>query len=112
MTVSRIGRDRLLAFREGDWVEITDDRRELDHRSGHMLRVAVVHQETREIEFEGTIPADLIPGGGGDTLAARHSRLIRWDQRGVIRREDGTAWTDLDAAASDGLIPVPPPAPG
>jgi hypothetical protein len=108
MTVSRIGRDRLLAFREGDWVELTDDRRELDHRSGAMLRVAVVHQETREIEFEGTIPADLIPGGGSDTPAARHSRLIRWDQRGVIRREDGTAWTDLDAATSDGLIPVPP----
>ncbi len=108
MTVNRIGRDRLLAFREGDWVELTDDRRELDHRSGQMLRVAVVHAETREIEFDGTIHADLIPAGAEDTLTARHSRLIRWDQRGVIRREDGTVWTDLDAASSDGLIPVPP----
>jgi hypothetical protein len=108
MTVNRIGRDSLLAFREGDWVELTDDRREFDHLSGAMLRVAVIHAETREIEFEGTIPADLIPAGGDDTLAVRHSRLIRWDQRGVIRREDGTVWTDLDAASSDGLIPVPP----
>jgi hypothetical protein len=108
MTLSRIGRDKLLAFREGDWVEVTDDRREFDHRSGQMLRVAVVHEETREIEFEGTIDADLIPSGGDDTLGARHSRLIRWDQRGVIRREDGTLWTDLDAGTSDGLIPVPP----
>ncbi len=108
ITVSRIGRDRLLAFREGDWIEITDDRRELDHRSGAMLRVAAVHEATREIELEAPVPAELIPAGGTDTLAQRHTRIIRWDQRGVIRREDGTAWADLDAAASDGLIPVPP----
>jgi hypothetical protein len=108
VTVSRIGRDKLLAFKAGDWVEITDDRRELDHRSGHMLRVAIPYEETREIEFEKPIPAELIPAGGADSLAHRHTRLVRWDQRGVIRREDGTAWTDLDAASSDGLIPVPP----
>jgi hypothetical protein len=108
ITVSRIGRDRLLAFSAGDWVEITDDRREFNHRSGEMLRVALVHEATREIEFEGAVPAELIPAGGSDTFASRHTRIIRWDQRGVIRREDGTAWTDLDAVASDGLIPVPP----
>jgi hypothetical protein len=68
----------------------------------------VVHAETREIEFEAAIPADLIPAGGADTLARRHTRLIRWDQRGVVRRETGAVWTDLDAAASDGLIPAPP----
>lgn len=113
VTVSRIGRDDVLAFRPGDWVEVTDDHREFNHRSGRMLRVAVVHHETREIEFEQSIDqlledADLIPtGSDGDTLSARRSRLIRWDQRGEIVSTDGTLLTDLDLNLSDGLIPVP-----
>ena len=109
VTVRRIGRDENLRFRAGDWVEIADDRRELDHRSGQMLRIAVVHEETREIELEGTVEAELVPSGiNDDTVDARRSRMIRWDQRGVIRLADGTEWVDLDAGTSDGLIPVPP----
>lgn len=114
VTVNRVGRDDVLAFHPGDWVEVTDDHRELDHRSGRMLRVAVVHPETREIEFDEAIDApgagadDLIPSGiEDDTLAARHSRLIRWDQHGEVRLTDGTLIADLDHEDSDGLIPVP-----
>lgn len=109
ITVDRIGRDEILRFNEGDWVEVTDDHREFNHRSGQLLRVAVVNEETRQIELESTIDADLIPSGApGDTLSSRHSRLIRWDQSGTVRLEDGTEWVNLDAAASSGLIPVPP----
>ncbi len=109
VTVRRIGRDEILRFRAGDWVEITDDHRELDHRSGQMLRVALVNEETREIELEGTVDADLVPSGApGDTAETRRSRIIRWDQRGVIRLADGSEWVDLDAPGADGLIPVPP----
>ncbi len=108
VTVGRVGRDEVLRFAPGDWVEITDDIREFNHRSGQMLRVADVDPETREIEFEGSIDADLVPSGDpGDTLAIRHTRLTRWDQRGVIRLADETEWVDLDADGSDGLIPVP-----
>lgn len=111
LTVGRIGRDEVLRFAPGDWVEITDDIREFNHRSGQMLRIADVDPETRQIEFETAIPAELIPSGAaGDTLAARHTRLIRWDQRGLVRLADaaGSEWVDLDADGADGLIPVPP----
>ncbi|MEX0365264.1 MAG: DUF6519 domain-containing protein [Ruegeria sp.] len=109
VTVARIGRDEVLRFAPGDWVELTDDHRELNHRSGQMLRVADVDAETREVEFENAVEADLVPTGvDDDTLAKRHTRLIRWDQRGVIRLDDGTEWEDLDDPGSDGLIPVPP----
>ena len=113
VTVARIGRDEVLRFRPGDWVEVTDDHREFNHRSGRMLRVAEVLEETRQIVFEEAIDAaagndDLIPtDAGGDTVAARHSRLIRWDQAGIIRLADGTELTNLDDENSDGLIPVP-----
>lgn len=110
ITLSRIGRDDLLRFQAGNWVEITDDNREFDHRSGQMLYVDVVNEETREIELVGTIDADLVPSGvGGDTAQARRSRLIRWDQKGQIRRTDTKeVWADLDLPGSDGLIGVPP----
>jgi hypothetical protein len=89
-------------------VELTDNHRELNHRSGRMLRISAVHPGTRQIEFEQTIDDDLIPtGNDGDTPAARRTRLIRCDQRGEIVSADGTVLTDLDAEGSDGLIPVP-----
>ncbi len=110
ITLGRIGRDDLLRFQAGNWVEITDDIREFDHRSGQMLYVDLVNEETREVELVGTIATDLIPTGvGGDTAQARRSRLVRWDQKGQIRRTDtNEVWADLDAPASDGLIGVPP----
>ena len=109
VTVGRIGRDEVLRFRPGDWVEITDDHREFNHRSGQMLRVADVDPETREVEFESAIDADLIPAGDDDdNVSTRHTRLIRWDQRGIVRLDDGTEWADLDDENANGLIPVPP----
>ena len=119
VTVDSIGRDDKLLFHEGDWVELTDDHREFNHRSGRMLRISRVLELTRQIEFDREIDsadvgdtgengADLIPTGfGGDTLAARHSRLIRWDQSGVIDLANGDVLIDLQDTRTEGLIPVP-----
>jgi hypothetical protein len=113
ITVRTLGRDEILRFHPGDWVEITDDRREFTHRSGQILKVKAVHEDTREIELWGTVDADLIPSGtAGDTAADRHSRLIRWDQKGSIRNAaDNSEWWNLDAenaGAPPGVTPVPP----
>lgn len=116
ITVRTLGRDDLLRFQEGNWVEVTDDRREFNHRSGQMLKVIKIIEETLEIELSGTVDTDLIPTGiDGDTAKARHSRLIRWDQEGKTQAKDAAGnwveWWDLDAdngTAPDGLIPVPP----
>ena len=45
----RIGRDSILRFRTGDWVEVTDDRREFARRSGRMLRGAEVNEDTSQL---------------------------------------------------------------
>lgn len=119
VTVNSMGRDDKLSFREGDWVELTDDHREFNHRSGRMLRISRVFELTRQIEFDREIDspdvgatgedgADLVPTGlGGDTLAARHTRLIRWDQSGVITFENGDDPINLQETETEGLIPVP-----
>jgi hypothetical protein len=41
------------------------------------------------------------------TLAARHTRLTRWNQASRILQSDGTLWVDLGAPGSTGDIPVP-----
>jgi hypothetical protein len=106
LQVRRIGRDSVLRFRTGDWVEVTDDRREFAGLSGDLRRVEV-DEDANELRLDAPLSADLIPGAG-ETTASRHSRVIRWDQHGEVRLADGTLWAELDAAGSDGLIPVPP----
>lgn len=105
--VRRIGRDSILRFRTNDWVEVTDDLRELRGEPGDMRRVTV-DEDTQTLEFDAPLSADLIPTNvGDDTAANRHTRVTRWDQFGQVTLADGTPWEDLDDPGSDGLIPVP-----
>lgn len=106
--VNRVGRDSVLSFRTGDWVEVTDDIRELHGWSGDMRQVTV-DEDSRVLELDQPVSPDLVPSNAGaDTAAARHSRMIRWDQSGRVQLEDGTEWVPDLGETSDGLIPVPP----
>ncbi len=113
LTVESIGRDAVLRFDDGDWVEITDDWRELHNLPGELRRIRLgggVDDATRTIELESAVTAGLFPVDAQNaTDPQRHTVIRRWDQSGQVREEDGTAYTDLDAAASTGEIAVPPP---
>ena len=74
----------MLRISTSDWVEIIDDIRELDGKPGEMRKVTVDDAE-RTITFTGALPADLQPADAQDA-AARHLRVIRWDQSGSSRR--------------------------
>ena len=54
------------------------------------MRRVEVDEDANEMRLDAPLSADLIPGGGADTTASRHSRVIRWDQHGEIRLDDGT----------------------
>ncbi|MCC6921617.1 MAG: hypothetical protein IT525_00910, partial [Nitrosomonas sp.] len=113
LKLASLGRDAVLRFNTGDWVEILDDRRELNGENGDpVLRRGVMRQITvdnarQTVQFSPALPADLIPAGGDDTLAARHTRVRRWDQQGTVRDVDGNVIVNLDDVGSTGLIPVP-----
>ncbi|BDA84752.1 hypothetical protein Sa4125_22940 [Aureimonas sp. SA4125] len=108
VAVASIGRDSILGFAAGQWIELTDDRREFARQPGAMLKIASVDDENRRITFASPVPADLLPTGvGADKLAIRRTRIRRWDQSGVVRNAAGTMVTDLDAAGSSGTIAVP-----
>lgn len=109
--VSSLGRDGDLGFKDGDWVEITDDHRELHGQAGVMGKIDRVEEGTDTIILDRSLSADDFPTSGPDhrTDAERHTRIRRWDHtNGTMRRirngrEDG--FVDVDA--NDGVIPIP-----
>jgi nitrous oxidase accessory protein NosD len=116
LKLASLGRDSVLRFNTGDWVEIRDDWRELSGESGDPdrrfgeIRKITVDDASQTITFNPALPAGLVPTGtGDDTLENRHLRVTRWDQKGKVRDDSNNVIVDLDAGGSKGLIPVPAP---
>lgn len=114
LKLASLGRDAVLRFNTGDWVEILDDRRELSGENGNpslrrgVMRKITVDDSKQTISFSPALPTDLIPSGiANDTLAKRHTRVKRWDQSGTVRDSNNNVLVNLDAVGSSGLIPVP-----
>lgn len=112
LELQTLGRDDVLRFNSGDWVEITDDNREYAQLPGEIRRITIV-EAARRIQFTPALPIGMLPAGFPDSAlpAARNLRVRRWDQKGrVFRTNPGgnpVQAQDLDAAASTGLIDVP-----
>ncbi len=108
LTVASVGRDSVMHFRIGDWIEITDDRRELLGQSGIMAQVKNVDDDNRIVTLTAPLPAGTFPTDAqGNTKPARHTRVRRWDQSGQVRDTNGVLLVDLNAPGSPGVIPVP-----
>lgn len=111
LELASLGRDDVLRFNTGDWVEITDDERELSQRSGEMRQITV-NEAARRITFAPALPADMIPGAfpSSDFPRDRNVRVRRWDQEHEVLRvgPGGTTpvFQDLDAGTT-GVINVP-----
>lgn len=111
LTVASIGRDEWLRFNKGDWVEVTDDWRELHNLPGEMRRIALadgVDEVARTLTLETALPLNAFPVTGQLlTFPERHTRVKRWDQAGEIRNAAGNVIVDLSAAGSTGTIAIP-----
>jgi hypothetical protein len=111
LVVESIGRDEVLGFHAGEWIEILDDWHELHGRPGLLRRIRPgngVDSATRSILIDDPLPAGLFPvDAQGRTDATRHTRIRRWDQSGMVRRADGSNFHNLDLSASSDGIPVP-----
>ncbi len=114
LELDSIGRDEVLRFSVGDWIEITDDAREFSQRCGEMRRITDIDDATRRIRFATALPAEMLPSPpdfpDGEHPRAANLRVRRWDQKGRIYRTDPSGnpvqIQDLDAS-TDGLIDVP-----
>ncbi len=85
LTVRRIGRDAVLRFKVGDWVEVLDDNVEFsDNPVGHLAKVINIEETSRELVIAPPIPASFNFPTNATTQATdptRHTRVRRWDQK-------------------------------
>jgi hypothetical protein len=110
LTVQSLGRDQVLGFQPGDWIEITDDYLELNGAPGELHQIDSISVPDSTISLVDAIasPANF-PTSNLLTNPERHTRITRWDQQGKVYASDGsTLYFDLGNAASGGAIPVPP----
>ena len=112
ITVDSIGRDEVLGFHAGDWVEVTDEWRELHGLPGELRRIHPengVDATARTLTFDTALSAGLFPTDGQDaTDPLRRTRVRRWDQGGQVHAEDGSVVLDLNAGGATGQIEIPP----
>ena len=85
LKLETLGRDDVLRFNTGDWVEIIDDEREFSLGRGEMRRITVI-EATQSIQFADALPAAMLPPPANlpDSVfpRVRHTRVRRWNQKG------------------------------
>src|SRR5262252_3360146 len=104
LTVLSLGRDQVLGFAPGHWIEILDDSLELGQTHGELHQIDTIDFAAKTITLQTTLSG--FPAGTTDPKV--HTRIRRWDQAGKVYEQDGTTvWWDIDAQGQAD-IPVPP----
>ncbi len=101
LTVQSLGRDQVLGFSAGNWVEITNQINDNLHQSGSLYQID--HVDVAAVTITLTTQ---LPGGFSVTPTATntYTRIVRWDQSGKVYKSDGkTLWWDLDVVGSGPL---------
>ena len=105
--VASLGRDEMLGFAVGDWVEVTDDWRELDGRPGEMAQIIAINPDSRQMRdisdnfFNGTsIAAIRVMGTVADGAPLNiRSNTIQTNGDGIVVAADNARITDNDITA-------------
>jgi len=112
LTVQSLGRDQVLNFAAGNWIEITDQSHDNGCASGEMYKIDSVDVGSSTITLtspvSGTFTTDTITNN-------TYTRVTRWDQSGKIYNADGNAIFDCDALSGGvlkGSLGIPVPAAG
>jgi hypothetical protein len=114
LELESLGRDEVLRFNTGDFVEILDDVREFTQFGGEMRSITVANA-TRRITLSAPLPAEMLPAGTPPPFPdsafpkQRNLRVRLWSQRDVVLAAAGNGATTVfqDLSGSNGLIKVP-----
>ncbi|QGZ59453.1 DUF6519 domain-containing protein [Paraburkholderia acidiphila] len=103
LTVMSLGRDQVLGFAAGNWIELIDEAHELGGQPGEMYQIDSIDVPGKTITLTSALQSNAFQG---PLDPKRCTRIRRWDQSGKIYLQDmTTVWCDVDAAG--GIIPVP-----
>lgn len=100
ITVRQIGRDQILRFNVGDWIEITDDYLEFQGQPGHLGQITNIDEANRIMTIHSAIPGSL---NLDPTDATRHTRVRRWDQSSGVDADGLLSVTAGPVDIEDGL---------
>lgn len=106
LVLDSLGKDTVLGFAAGQWIELTDEWRDLSNLPGELVRIADngVDDATRRVTLATPLLASWAPGVPDP---ARRTRIRRWDQQDTVLRSDGSDWI-ADLNTTGGAITVPP----
>lgn len=105
LTVSSTGRDHVLGFRKNDWVELTDDTRELRGEPGVMTRIDSVDNHTivlNEASIKLPDDSDAVLAVLDLIYSSPNPKIRRWDSDGLISIDEnlppdsGFRWLELE----------------
>jgi hypothetical protein len=117
LTVLSLGRDQVLGFAPGNWIEILDDWSELWGQPGVLCQIDSIDVAGKTITLTSLLnttsqpptssPPSFPVDSTGLTDPHRHTRIRRWDQSGNVYEADGTTiWFPIGTTGNNG-IPVP-----
>jgi hypothetical protein len=100
ITVTDTGRDEILGFKAGDWVELVSDYNELSEPQipGPLIKIDTVNPATREIVLKSAPPA--VPQ---NELKQFHYLLRRWDMPSSLNMANGMSMQNNWAALENGI---------
>ena len=101
LTVHDLGPDDVLGFASGQWVELSDDKLELEGKPGQLAQIDAVNSSLRRITLKAA-PTPLASGADG-VDPAMHPKLRRWDQSGATATATGVAMTNAWLPLEDGV---------
>jgi hypothetical protein len=101
ITVRDLGPDDVLGFAAGQWVELSDDRLELNGLPGQLVQIDAINASLRRITLK-VAPTPLASGPSG-VDAGLHPKLRRWDQSGSSATASGVTITAPWLPLEDGV---------
>ena len=110
LTVQSLGRDQVLGFSAGNFVEVTNETNDNLCQPGSLYQIDSVDVASMTITLTSQLPSGF---SVTPTPTNQYTRLVRWDQAGKVYKSDKTLWCDLDVVGSGPLvngfygIPVP-----
>ena len=109
LTVASLGRDQVLGFSPGNWIEITSETNDKLCQPGRLYQIDSVDPAGITITLTTTLST--LPNASD-----AYTRIIRWDQSGKVYQGDGsTLVVDLDAVSggvANGVTGIPVPSDG
>lgn len=101
ITVADLGKDDVLTFKAGDWVEVSDDAFELNGLPGKLYQVDTVKPATRVVVLK-TVVTKLDNAAPSGVNAAFKPKLRKWDQQ-TGADDQGVAIAATDILLEDGV---------